>query len=89
MNRYCYITITVIKYKIYYCDEVLYIFLAVPHPVPTESRQDQSSNQEEGPRHRASDGEGPRETFRGRESRRSGGGPQGGGAGVEVEGRWR
>ena len=58
--------------------------LTVPLPVPTDSRQDQSSNQEEGPRHRASDEEGPRETFRGRESRRSGGGPQGGGGEVEV-----
>ena len=39
--------------------------LTVPLPVPTDSRQDRSSNQEEGPRHRARDEEGPRETFRG------------------------
>ena len=63
--------------------------LTVPLPVPTDSRQDQSSNQEEGPSHRASDGEGPREPFRGIKSRRSGGRPQGGGGGGGGEVRWR
>ena len=57
--------VTVVNILVLLYFHILESSLTLPLPVPIDSRQDQSSNQEEGPDHRAHQGEGPRETFRG------------------------